>query len=55
MLTQHIRKSLQITPGPFPDFWAGPGDEATTLDLTISLVLITLELEPRIGAPDHFW
>ena len=20
---------LQVTPGPFPDFWVGPGDEAT--------------------------
>ena len=19
---------LQVTPGPFPDFWVGPGDEA---------------------------
>ena len=31
MLTQHIRESLQVTPGmpgPFPDFWVGPGDEA---------------------------
>ena len=26
MLTRHIRESLQVTPGPFPDFWAGPGD-----------------------------
>ena len=29
MLTRHIRESLQVTPGPFPDFWVGPGDEAT--------------------------
>ena len=29
MLTQHIQESLQVTPGPFPDFWVGPGDEAT--------------------------
>ena len=28
MLTRHIRESLQVTPGPFPDFWVGPGDEA---------------------------
>ena len=28
MLTWHIRESLQVTPGPFPDFWVGPGDEA---------------------------
>ena len=28
MLTQHLRESLQVTPGPFPDFWVGPGDEA---------------------------
>ena len=28
MLTRHIWESLQVTPGPFPDFWAGPGDEA---------------------------
>ena len=31
MLTRHIRESLQVTPGPFPDFWVGPGDEATTV------------------------
>ena len=29
MLTRHIGKSLQVTPGSFPDFWVGPGDEAT--------------------------
>ena len=28
MLTRHIRESLQVTPGPFPDFWVGPGDKA---------------------------
>ena len=28
MLTRHIRESLQVTPGPFPNFWAGSGDEA---------------------------
>ena len=28
VLTQHIREFLQVTPGPFPDFWVGPGDEA---------------------------
>ena len=22
------REYLQVTPGPFPDFWVGPGDEA---------------------------
>ena len=31
MLTQHIRESLQVTPGPFPDFWVGPGDEAISV------------------------
>ena len=30
MLTRHIRESLQVTPGPFPDFWVGPGDEASS-------------------------
>ena len=29
MLTQHIWESLQVIPGPFPDFWVGPGDEAS--------------------------
>ena len=29
MLTRHIPESLQVTPGPFPDFWVGPGDEAS--------------------------
>ena len=33
MLTQHIRESLQVTPGPFPDFWVGSGDEATLVHL----------------------
>ena len=28
MLTQHIWEFLQVTPGPFPDFWVGAGDEA---------------------------
>jgi len=28
MLTQRIQESLQVWPGPFPDFWVGPGDEA---------------------------
>ena len=31
MLTQHIREILQVTPGPFLDFWLGPGDEARPL------------------------
>ena len=31
MLTRHIRESLQVTPGPFPDFWVGPGDEASPI------------------------
>ena len=29
MLTQHIPESLQVTPGPFPDFWVGSGYKAT--------------------------
>ena len=33
LLTQHIRESLQVTPGPFPDFWVGPGDEASCCSL----------------------
>ena len=28
MLSQHIRESLQVTPGPFPDFWKGLWHEA---------------------------
>ena len=28
LLTQHIQESLQVTPGPLPDFWPGPGDES---------------------------
>ena len=31
MLTRHIREFLQVTPGPFPIFWVGPGDEASLL------------------------
>ena len=26
-----MREFLQVTPGPFPDFWVGPGDEATVI------------------------
>ena len=46
MLTRHIRKSLQVTPGPFPDFWVGPGDEATSTppDVLSSLLLLLLLL-----------
>ena len=33
MLTRHIREFLQVTPGPFPEFWAGPGDEALQIFL----------------------
>ena len=29
MLTQQIQESLQVTPGPFQDFWVGPGDKAS--------------------------
>ena len=28
MLSQHIQESLQMTPGPLPVFWVGPGEEA---------------------------
>ena len=38
MLTRHIRESLQVTPGPFPDFWVGPGDEASLMWVSIGLV-----------------
>ena len=34
LLTQHIRESLQVTPGTFPDFWVGPGNEANALSQT---------------------
>ena len=37
MLTRHIREYLQVTPGPFPDFWVGPGDEATLFALYFCL------------------
>ena len=30
-LTQHIREYLQVTPGSFPNFWVGAGDEATLI------------------------
>ena len=30
MLTQHIWESLQVIPGPFPNFCVGPGDEASS-------------------------
>ena len=29
LLTQHIWEFLQVIPDSFPDFWVGPGDEAT--------------------------
>ena len=29
ILTQHIQKFLHVWPGPFPDFWAGSGNEAS--------------------------
>ena len=29
LLTQHIRDFLQVWLGPYPNFWAGPGDEAS--------------------------
>ena len=35
MLTRHIREYLQVTPGPFPDFWVGPGDEAMVACLSV--------------------
>ena len=28
LLTQHISEFLQVTPGPFPNFWVGAGDKA---------------------------
>ena len=41
MLTRHIRESLQVTPGPFPNFWVGPGDEATDTLQCLCIVLQT--------------
>ena len=26
-----IQGFLQVTPGPFPDYWVGPGDEASAM------------------------
>ena len=37
LLTQHIQESLQVTSGPFPDFWAGPGDKANATPPVYSL------------------
>ena len=31
MLTQHIQEFLLVTPGPFPAFGVGPGDEAMSV------------------------
>jgi len=31
MQTQHVQESLQVWPGPFPNFWTGPGDEAISV------------------------
>ena len=37
MLTRHIREYLQVTPGPFHDFWVGPGDEAKGAEHSVQL------------------
>ena len=29
--TQHIQDFLQLTPGPFPNFWVGPGDKGSSV------------------------
>ena len=29
-LSQHIQESLQVIPGPFPNFCVGPEDEASS-------------------------
>ena len=31
LLTQHIREYLPVWPGPFSQFWAGPGEEAKNM------------------------
>ena len=47
MLTQHIREFLQVTPGPFPNFFqVEPGDKAKSSlqDLPIFWVPCTEEI-----------
>ena len=55
MLTRHIRENLQVTPGPFPDFWVGPGDEATPFVARVFLCKNTSlsPPPPPISSPPH--
>ena len=49
MLTRHIRESLQVTPGPIPDFWAGPGDEASAEPISSKRIAPTDKIRPNFG------
>ena len=56
MLTRHIRESLQVTPGPFPDFWVGPGDEASCTTTSWTEVLSqSTQAEPAVNVPQAMW
>ena len=35
LLTQHIRGNFASNTKPLPQFWVGPGDEATTVNLVM--------------------
>ena len=48
MLTRHIRESLQVTPGPFPDFWVGPGDEASLRAAILANSHMTYQPHPQV-------
>ena len=54
MLTRHIRESLQVTPGPFPDFWwdqgYGQGSSTGTEDMVRGSLL-----GPRIWSGVLYW
>ena len=49
LLTQHIQESLQVTPGPFPDFWVGPGDEATDQHVVKSEIIKHMQEQLKLG------
>ena len=58
--TAHIQQFLQVTPGPFSNFWVGPGDKATLVlpwyvYRAFSCDVITFEIMKENGKQPPCW
>ena len=55
MLTRHIRKNLQVTPGPFPDFLGGAWGQGYTAAQTLIRLMSQESAKPQQQSSVRGW